>query len=83
MIKWTFGYADTHIAIDVMDEAEDKRIAAALAFPEKLLFIPGLEGREAYININMMTVAIRQILPELIKETPADALVPVIENEDE
>lgn len=63
MIKWTFAFEESHIAVEVRDEAEDKRIAACLETPDLLLYAPG-QGRDAYVNLRAVKVVIREEINE-------------------
>jgi len=71
LIKWTFIFDTNHMAIEVREEAEDKRISESVEAFVDLLFIPS-PGKEAFINLKSCKAIIREEVqephPEVIAE---------------
>ena len=69
-IRWTFVINDKPVAVEVRDENEDKRISAFIdAGEEMLLFVPGA-GKDAYVNLALTGVILREVVNEDSKQEP-------------
>lgn len=75
MIKWTFAFKDTHMAVEVRDQPEDERIDAEINSGQQFLFVPS-NGKDAYVNLNQVQLIVREVIDENAK--PPEAPVPEV-----
>lgn len=71
MKKWTFDFCkdEGHIVVDPGNEDQSRTIRDALAKGKPFINIP-IDGREVYINLNMVKLAVLGEEPEIPTVTP-------------
>jgi len=75
LIRWTFIINDKPVSVEVRDEKEDQRIGEMVnQQDEKLLFIPGI-GKDAYVNLALTSVILREEVNEQAPSTNEQAPV--------
>lgn len=67
-VKWSFIFADDNIAIEVLDAAEDARIAQCVDEGDEMIFITG-RPRDVYIRMDAVKIILREPQDETVNQT--------------
>lgn len=63
LIKWSFIFESNHLAVDVRDAEEDKRIGEAVNAFVDLLLLPS-PTKDAYVNLKFCRAIVREEIDE-------------------